>query len=167
MTKKNSNNDPLDLFPIPNDAIYINSKKNLNPRDKIISALKKYLKDKNLDLPLGPKLDLNNPLRSIILNKFDIQIVYTSLISDVIQIPLKNSKIKNKGQQLFLAAQLEEDLDVNYFKGVLKSSEFEKIEIKKELKKDFAEIEIENFKGGIARLIRYVRLLNPEYIERT
>ena len=45
MTKKNSNNDPLDLFPIPNDAIYINSKKNLNPRDKIISALKKYLKD--------------------------------------------------------------------------------------------------------------------------
>ena len=64
MTKKNPKNDPLDLFPIPNDAIYINSKKNLNPRDKIISALKKYLKDKNLDLPLGPKLDLNNPLRS-------------------------------------------------------------------------------------------------------
>ena len=93
MTKKNPKNDPLDLFPIPNDAIYINSKKNLNPRDKIISALKKYLKDKNLDLPLGRKLDLNNPLRSIILNKFDIQIVYTSLISDVIQIPLKLSLI--------------------------------------------------------------------------
>ena len=167
MTKKNPKNDPLDLFPIPNDAIYINSKKNLNPREKIISALKKYLKDKNLDLPLGPKLDLNNPLRSIILNKFDIQIVYTSLISDVIQIPLKNSKIKNKGPQLFLAAQLEEDLDVIYFKGVLKSSEFEKIVSKKELKKDFAEIEIENFKGGIDRLIRYVRLLNPESIERT
>ena len=167
MKKKNSNNDPLDLFPIPNDAIYINSKKNLKPRDKIISALKKYLKDKNLDLPLGPKLDLNNPQRSIILNKFDIQIVYTSLISDVIQIPLKNSKIKNKGPQLFLAAQLEEDLDVIYFKGVLKSSEFEKIVSKKELKKDFAEIEIENFKGGIDRLIRYVRLLNPESIERT
>ena len=167
MKMKNPKNDPLDLFPIPNDAIYINSKKNLNPREKIISALKKYLKDKNLDLPLGPKLDLNNPLRSIILNKFDIQIVYTSLISDVIQIPLKNSKIKNKGPQLFLAAQLEEDLDVIYFKGVLKSSEFEKIVSKKELKKDFAEIEIENFKGGIDRLIRYVRLLNPESIERT
>ena len=106
-------------------------KKNLDPREKIISALKKYLKDKNLDLPLGPKLDLNNPQRSIILNKFDIQIVYTSLISDVIQIPLKNSKIKNKGPQLFLAAQLEEDLDVIYFKGVLKSSEFEKIVSKK------------------------------------
>ena len=29
MTKKNPENDPLDLFPIPNDAIYINSKKNL------------------------------------------------------------------------------------------------------------------------------------------
>lgn len=167
MTKKNPKNDPLDLFPIPNDAIYINSKKNLNPRDKIISALKKYLKDKNLDLPLGPKLDLNNPQRSIILNKFDIQIVYTSLISDVIQIPLKNSKIKNKGPQLFLAAQLEEDLNVIYFKGVLKSSEFEKIVSKKELKKDFVGIEIENFKGGIERLIRYVRLLNPESIERT
>jgi len=167
MTKKNPENDPLDLFPIPNDAIYINSKKNLNPRDKIISALKKYLKDKNLDLTLGPKLDLNNPQRSIILNKFDIQIVYTSLISDVIQIPLKNSKIKNKGPQLFLAAQLEEDLDVVYFKGVLKSSEFEKIVSKKELKKDFVGIEIENFKGGIERLIRYVRLLNPESIERT
>ena len=27
MTKKNPKNDPLDLFPIPNDAIYINSKK--------------------------------------------------------------------------------------------------------------------------------------------
>ena len=48
MTKKNSNNDPLDLFPIPNDAIYINSKKNLNPRDKIISDL-------NLNLDLRPQ----------------------------------------------------------------------------------------------------------------
>ena len=38
---------------------------------------------------------------------------------------------------------------------------------KKELKKDFAEIEIENFKGGIDRLIRYARLLNPQTYFKT
>ena len=45
MTKKNRKKDPLDLFPIPNDAIYINSKKNLNSKKSRLLYKKAQSKD--------------------------------------------------------------------------------------------------------------------------
>ena len=61
------------------------------------------------------------------LNKFDIQIVTTGLISDEIIVSIKNAKKVGKGPQLILAAQIEEDSNIVFFKGVLTSSEFLKI----------------------------------------
>ena len=93
MNQSNMNNIPQAL-PIPEDSIYLDQELKLSNRELIIKGLQKVLKEKKLDLPLGPSLDLNNPERSIILNKFDIQIVSTGMISEEISIPLKNSRIE-------------------------------------------------------------------------
>ena len=127
MNKENTNKEILEAFQIPEDSIFLDDKLDLSSRGLIIKSLKQIIKDKNLNIPLGPKLDLDNPERSILLNKFDIQVISTTLISDEIAIPLKNIRIKNKGPQIFLAAQVEEELNIVYFKGILTSEEFHEI----------------------------------------
>ena len=159
-------NDGLEAFPIPEEAIILNEKLNISVREMIIKALEKTIKEKNLNLRLGPKLDLNNPSRSIILNQFDIQIISSKFIADEVKVPLKNSKIEGKGPQLLLAAQVEEDSKIVYFKGVLTSEEFKEIIDKKDIRQDELNISVNSFKGGIDRLFRLVRLLDTEAIPR-
>ena len=166
MKESNKNNNLPQAFPIPEESIFIDQELKLSNRELIIKGLQKVLKEKKLDLPLGPSLDLNNPERSIILNKFDIQIVSTGIISEEISISLKNSKIENKGPQLFLAVQIEEELNIVHFKGVLTSEEFKKIIKNKKINKNEIILSTEDFKGGIDRLFRFVRLLSPESIKR-
>ena len=166
MNQSNINNIPQAL-PIPEDSIYLDQELKLSNRELIIKGLQKVLKEKKLDLPLGPSLDLNNPERSIILNKFDIQIASTGMISEEICIPLKNSRIQKKGPQLFLAVQVEEELNIVHFKGVLKSDEFMKLIKNKKINKNEITLLTDDFKGGIDRLFRFVRLLNSDSIERT
>ena len=156
----------LEAFPIPEEAIFLDEKLNLSVREMIVSAMDNYIKEKNLNLKLGPAMALNDPLRSIILNKFDIQIITSELIADEAKISLKNSKIEGKGPQLILAAQVEEDSKIVYFKGVLTSLEFKEILNKKDIRKDEFNISLDYFKGGIDRLFRLVRLLDTEAIPR-
>ena len=156
----------LEAFPIPEEAIFLDEELNLSIREMIISAMGKYIKEKNLNLKLGPTLALTDPSRSIILNKFDIQIITSELIADEAKISLKNSKIEGKGPQLILAAQVEEDSKIVYFKGVLTSLEFKEILNKKDIRKDEFNISLDSFKGGIDRLFRLVRLLDTDAIPR-
>ena len=156
----------LEAFPIPEEAIILDAELNLSVRELIILAMEKYIKEKNLNLQLGPALALTDPSRSIILNKFDIQIISSELIADEVKISLKNSKIEGKGPQLILAAQVEEDSKIVYFKGVLTSAEFKEIINKKDIRKDEFNISLDSFKGGIDRLFRLVRLLDTDAIPR-
>ena len=158
--------EELEAFPIPHEAIYLDEKINLSVRQIVIKALEKAIKERNLDFKLGPVLNLNNPSRSIILNKFDIQITTSTLVSDETTVSLKNSKIWGKGPQLLLAAQVDEDSKIVYFKGVLTSKEFEKIIDKKDRRKDELNVSLDSFNGGIDRLFRLVRLLDTEAIPR-
>ena len=162
----NFDNNPLEVFPIPDEAIILDEQLNISPKKMVILAIKKLIKENNLDLNIGPELDLYNPLRSIILNKFDIQIVTTGLISDEIIVSIKNAKKVGKGPQLILAAQIEEDSNIVFFKGVLTSSEFLKIIDSKQLNNDEIALSIDSFKGGIERLFRFVRLLDSNAINR-
>jgi hypothetical protein len=162
----NFNNNPLEVFPIPDEAIILDDQLIISPKKMVILAMKKLIEENNLDLNIGPELDLYNPLRSIILNKFDIQIVTTGLISDEIIVSIKNAKKVGKGPQLILAAQIEEDSNIVFFKGVLTSSEFLKIIDNKQLNNDEIEVSIDSFKGGIERLFRFVRLLDSNAINR-
>ena len=158
--------EELEAFPIPEEAIFLDEKLNLSVREMIVLAMDNYIKEKNLNLKLGPAMALNDPLRSIILNKFDIQIITSELIADEAKISLKNSKIEGKGPQLILAAQVEEDFKIVYFKGVLTSLEFKEILNKNDIRKDEFNISLDSFKGGIDRLFRLVRLLDTEAIPR-
>ena len=158
--------EELEAFPIPEEAIILDEELNLSVREMIISAMEKYMKEKNLNLKLGPELALKDPSRSIILNKFDIQIITSELIADEAQISLRNSKILGKGPQLILAVQVEEDSKIVYFKGVLTSEEFEIIINKKDIRKDEFNISLDSFNGGIDRLFRLVRLLDTAAIPR-
>ena len=67
--------EELEAFPIPEEAIIFDEKLNLSVREMVILAIEKYIKEKNLKLKLGPALALTDPSRSIIVNKFDIQII--------------------------------------------------------------------------------------------
>ncbi|MBO8219380.1 hypothetical protein [Prochlorococcus marinus] len=156
----------LEAFPIPEEAIILDEELNLSVRELIILAMEKYIKEKNLNLQLGPALALTDPSRSIILNKFDIQIITSELIADEAKISLKNSKIEGKGPQIILAAQVEEDSKIVYFKGVLTSEEFKGIINKKDMRKDEFNISLDSFNGGIDRLFRLVRLLDTEALPR-
>ena len=158
--------EELEAFPIPEEAIFLDEKLNLSVREMIVLAMDNYIKEKNLNLKLGPAMALNDPLRSIILNKFDIQIITSEFIADEAKISLKNSKIEGKGPQLLLSAQVEEDSKIVYFKGVLTSLEFKEILNKKDIRKDEFNITLDSFKGGIDRLFRLVRLLDTEAIPR-
>ena len=93
----NFNNNPLEVFPIPDEAIILDDQLIISPKKMVILAMKKLIEENNLDLNIGPELDLYNPLRSIILNKFDIQIVTTGLISDEI---IVWSMVTNKSLKL-------------------------------------------------------------------
>ena len=158
--------EELEAFPIPHEAISLDEKINLSVRQIVIKALEKAIKERNLDFKLGPVLNLNDPSSSIILNKFDIQITSSSLISDETIVSLKNSKRLGKGPQLILAAQVEEDSNIVYFKGVLTSNELEEIIDKKDIRKDELNISLDSFNGGIDRLFRLIRLLDTESIPR-
>ena len=158
--------EELEAFPIPHEAISLDEKINLSVRQIVIKALEKAIKERNLDFKLGPVLNLNDPSRSIILNKFDIQITTSSLISDETTFSLKNSKIEGKGPQLILAAQVEEDSKIVFFKGVLTSNEFKEIIDKKDIRRDELNISLDSFTGGIDRLFRLIRLLDTEAIPR-
>ena len=158
--------DELEAFPIPEEAIIFDEKLNLSVREMVILAIEKYIKEKNLKLKLGPALALTDPSRSIILNKFDIQIITSEFVADEAKVSLKNSKIEGKGPQLLLSAQVEEDAKIVYFKGVLTSVELKEIINKKNIKKDELNISLSSFYGGLDRLFRLVRLLNTDAIPR-
>ena len=79
MKKENTNKEILEAFQIPEDSIFLDDKLDLSSRGLIIKSLKQIIKDKNLNIPLGPKLDLDNPERTILLNKFDISLVVNPL----------------------------------------------------------------------------------------
>ncbi len=158
--------DELEAFHIPEEAIILDEKLNLSVREMVILAIEKYIKETNLNLKLGPALALTDPSRSIILNKFDIQIITSEFVADEVKVSLKNSKIEGKGPQLLLSAQVEEDAKIVYFKGVLTSEELKEIINKKDIKKDELNISLNSFYGGIDRLFRLVRLLNTDAIPR-
>ena len=100
-------NDGLEAFPLPEEAIILDEKINLSVRQIVIKALEKTIKERNLDFKLGPVLNLNDPSRSIILNKFDIQITTSSLISDETTFSLKNTSLKKSYRLICPLPQLK------------------------------------------------------------
>jgi len=163
---KNKSNDSFDIFPLSQEAVFVESEEILTHKELIVKALEKVLKDRDLDLPLGPQLDLYNPDRTIILNKFEVQIVSSGILSDEVQIRKDFWKSKIRSPQLVLAALIDDDTNIVYFKGMLTGSELKNLVKNENSNQDTFVVKTKKFKGGIDRLLRSVRTLNTEAVER-
>ena len=166
MIENTPNENYMEAFPIPEGAILLDIDVPLSQRELAVAALKEVFKERNLDLPFGPQLDLNNPERILALNRFALQIVTTGMNADEISIPLKNWSKHGQAPQLLLAAQVDQENNVVYFTGVLTGPELEKLVSNRLREQKQLIISVDQFQGGVDRLLRFVRLLNPNSIPR-
>jgi hypothetical protein len=168
MTESSPNNEYMEAFPLQEGSILLEvDNKPQTLRQLTIAALRKVISDRKLDLPLGPQLDLDNPQRILNLNRFFVQVVTTGINADEISIPLKQWSKKDCAPQLLLAAKVDEENNVVYFSGVLTGPEFEKLISNRLNGQDKISLSIDSFEGGIDRLLRFVRLMQPAAIPRT
>ncbi len=158
--------EEMEAFPIPEGAVFIDSGKGLSLRELAISALQKTINDRQLSLPLGPVLDLNNPKRLLILNQFSIQVVTAGFTTDEISIPLAHWYRAGAAPQILLAAQIDEENNVVSFPGVLTGEEFKQLVSDQLNNQKEVSISVNEFKGGVDRLLSFVRLLEPSAITR-
>ncbi|WP_320667424.1 hypothetical protein [Prochlorococcus sp. MIT 1307] len=166
MSESNSQRPSIEAFPIPEGSVLLGAINASGFREFTIAALKQVLKDRDLNLPLGPELDLENPERLISLNQFAVQIVVAGFTSDEITIPLKDWYQAGAAPQLLLAAQVDEENNVVFFRGVLTGPEFESLISKRLNNQQEINLSLDRFGGGIDRLLRFVRLLEPSAIPR-
>jgi len=167
MTDTNQDQASIEAFPIPEGSVLLKTDQSSSFREFSINALKQILEERDLTLPLGPELDIDNPKRLIILNRFAIQVVTTGITSDEISIPLEQWYKYGAAPQILLAAKVDEENNVVYFSGVLTGPEFKLLVKKRLINKDEVRLPIKEFKGGIDRLLRFVRILEPTAISRT
>ena len=124
MIENTSLPEEMEAFPIPEGAVILDSSEGMTLRELAIAALQKIINDRELTLPLGPELDLNNPKRLLILNRFAIEVVTAGITTDEISIPLAHWYRAGAAPQILLAAQIDEENNVVSFPGVLTCDEF-------------------------------------------
>ena len=167
MIERIPDNEYMEAFPIPEGSIFLESGTySQTPRQLTITALKKAINERNLDLPLGPLLDIENPQRILKLNKFFVQVVTTGINSDEISIPLNEWSKKDCAPQLVLAAQVDDESNIVYFPGVLTGPELKDLISNQLDNQKEISLSVDKFDGGIDRLLRFVRLLQPSAIPR-
>ena len=84
MIENTSLPEEMEAFPIPEGAVILDSSEGMTLRELAIAALQKIINDRELTLPLGPELDLNNPKRLLVLNRFAVQVVTAGITTDEI-----------------------------------------------------------------------------------
>ena len=167
MIENTSQSEEMQAFPIPDGAILLDPTDSLTLRELAILALKKTLIERNLTLPLGPVLDINNPKRLLSFNRFAIQVVTTGMTSDEVSIPLDDWYRVGAAPQILLAAQIDDENNVVYFPGVLTGSEVkELVSTRFNNRQQEISLAVDEFKGGVDRLLSFVRLLEPSAITR-
>ena len=166
MIENTSLPEEMEAFPIPEGAVFLDSGEGLTLRELAIAALQKIINDRELTLPLGPELDLNNPKRLLILNRFAIQVVTAGITTDEISIPLENWFRAGAAPQILLAAQIDEENNVVSFPGVLTGEEFKQLFSDQLNNQKEVSLSVNEFKGGVDRLLSFVRLLEPSAITR-
>ena len=166
MIENNSQPEEMEAFPIPEGAVFLDSSEGLTLRELAIAALQKIINDRELTLPLGPELDLNNPKRLLILNRFAIEVVTAGITTDEISIPLGHWYRAGAAPQILLAAQIDEENNVVSFPGVLTGEEFKQLVSRQLNNQKEVSISVNEFKGGVDRLLSFVRLLEPSAITR-
>lgn len=136
-------------------------------RGLALAALRKGLKHRYAAITIGPELSPEAPQRLLALNGRATQLLCISPQAETVEVPLSPWREAATAPQLLLLAQVDEDHGTVQFLGVLDAVGFV-AEIRRlgAAAKAAVELPLERFGGGLERLLRWVRLLEPDALPR-
>ncbi len=159
--------EPLEAFPIPEGAIALRSwDEAASSRELAVAALQQAMAERRLALPLGPELDLANPERLLMLNRFAVQLATAGLVADQVAVEQNVWRDAASAPQLLLAALVDEENGVVQLQGVLTGAELEQHLAAAGEQEGRWLLNVELFRGGVDRLLALVQLLEPDALPR-
>ena len=163
---KNINEDRIDAYPIPQEAVILDDKKVLDLSQLVMLAIKQIIKDRGISLKIKKKGKITDEDCVFEINNFSIQVVYTGITSDHIIVPLERWYKLNDSPQIILAASIDEENNIVFFNGIITAKEFINIFLEKNAKNQTFEISLNQFKGGINRLLSFVEILDSKALSK-
>ncbi len=166
--------EPLEAMPLPDGAVLLSESAGAAAsgdwrrqwRCLALAALRQAMAERQITLPLGPKLDADDPARLLVLNRFSVQLQVTGLSSDQVAIDASLWRLASTAPQLLLAACVDEENGVVHFPGVLTAEEFIATARSSAETNGTIPLDLDRFRGGIDRLFTLVQLLEPEALPR-
>jgi len=164
MSFSNPGEDPPLLLPIPADALLlpaVTSTAGRTPWLLALSALRRDLAQRGLDLPLEAAASREGGSGVVTLNGFRVQVVWAGLWADSLAIPTSGWRQADAAPQFVLASGIEIDEGVVRFAGVLTSEELVAAVDQANPTDGLIHLPVTRFKGGLDRLLTLVQLLEP------
>ena len=161
---KSVNNEIMDAFIIPEEAVILDNKKIFDLSQIALLAIKQVINERGINLKIKKKRNISDLDCIFEINNFSIQVVYAGINSDQISVPLNRWYEINDAPQIILAANIDEENNIVYFKGIMTAKEFINIFLERNAKNQSFEISLKEFKGGINRLLSYVQILEQKYL---
>ena len=160
------NNNFSDYASIPEDAVKLHSPFKFGEEKKaVLEALRILMKERSLNYGIRLIDDHNDQLSKIKINNFSIKILTSGIYSDEVNIKKNQIYGKHSPTQLFLLAQIDDEYDYVFFKGVLTADEFSELVPEKFDDDNLCSLNVDEFKGGINRFITFIQILNPAFIK--
>lgn len=174
--------EPLEALPMPVDAIALSAVLpgvnvavgvavgDRHRRGLALAGLRQAMADRQLNLPLGPDNEPEDPAKLLSLNRFAVQLAITGIAGDRVEVATSCWQQAATAPQLLLCAAVDTENDVVHFPGVLTAQEV--VAAVRQLPAtalettNAVELELERFKGGIDRLLSLVQLLDLEALPR-
>ena len=157
-----NNFDNLEGISIPEEAIILDCPNGLTSTKLALKALNYAFKERFLKIKINENNLYKN--KNIDINGFSICLLETGFFSDEIKIDLLKQLKINKKPQLFLASRIDYENNVVLFEGVLKAEKVNEILKNNSLFNNLT-LPLNNFEGGIDRLIDNVTLLKTKNIK--
>lgn len=163
---KNLSNESIDAFPIPQGSVILENEKILNLSQLAILAIKKVINERGINLKLKKNKNITEQDCILEINNFSIQVVFTGISSDSLVVPLKRWYKINDSPQIILAASIDEENNIVFFKGIITAKEFINTFLQRNARNQSYEISLDKFQGGIDKLFNYVQILDPKALSR-
>ena len=158
-----NNFDNLEGISIPEEAIILDCPNGLTSTQLALKALNFAFKERFIKIKINEKNLYKN--KNIDINGFSICLLETGFFSDEIKIDLLKQLKINKKPQLFLASRIDYENNVVLFEGVLKAEKVNQILNNNHVVKNYLTLPLNNFEGGIDKLIDNVTLLKTKNIK--
>jgi hypothetical protein len=176
MTEFSTDDLLLDGFPLSEDAIVVPAEtypalddsegEERSLRRLVLAALRQALQERQLDLPLGPTIEPEDPARLLSLNQLAVQLAITGLSSDSIAFASEPWQRSETAPQLLMAAGVDDELRIVQIAGVLTGDEVAAVLGSCDPEAKTLQLPIAAFKGGIERLFTLALLVRPSALPR-